>query len=205
MPANPDVKRAIEKAQQDGLAKLGELVREGYLTDHEYRLAQRRIVALCFETLRLYDLARLQFQGYLAQSDRDEHSQDSLNDVAAALLRELELNLFRVLQEAIGNIRSDLPNTRPKEVKPQIREVIVQPSRQEYPAWLKAIGNLCKGLVQYAAVALLLGILFQNPYIAIFVPIALYFFLHDQPGGFLVWGVLPSLIAFVVWVILLVF
>jgi hypothetical protein len=204
MPDRKEIHKQIERAQTDGLAKLGELVREGYLTDQEYRLAQRRIVALCFESLRLYDLARLQFQGYLAQSGRDEHSQDSLNDVAAALLRELELNLFRVLQEAIGNIRSDLPNTRPKEVKPQIREVIVQPSRQEYPAWLKDIGNLCKGLVQYAAVALLLGILFQNPYIAIFVPIALYFFLHDQPGGFIVWGIIPALVAFVVWIFLLV-
>jgi hypothetical protein len=28
--------------------------------------------------------------------------------------------------------------------------------------------------------------------------------LHDQPGGFIVWGIIPSLIAVVVWVILLV-
>jgi hypothetical protein len=206
MPEKRDMQRQIEKAKEDGLAKLGELVREGSLTDQSYRLAQRRIVGLCFETLRLYDQARLQFHAYTYTSNqgRDEHSQASLNDLAAALLRELELNLFRVLQEAIQNICSDLPNTRPRQATPQVRAVIEQSPHQEYPEWLQGIGTLCKGLLQYAGFALLLGMLFGNPYIAIFVPIASYVLLHDQPGGFIVWGIIPSFIAVVVWLILLV-
>jgi hypothetical protein len=133
MPEKRSVQQEIEKVQHDALARLADLVRQGKLADQEYLLCQRRIVGLCLESLRLYAQARLQVQLFVAQSQsgKDAHFDPWLNDRAAVILRELEQNIFHVLQDAIRNARSDLPHSRPREKV--MKEVIV---KEVEPDWL---------------------------------------------------------------------
>jgi hypothetical protein len=195
-PSKTSVVRKIEEAQDEALR----LISSAKLSDARTTLALRRIRQLAVSAFLELDETYRIFAALQQEPGRDSVHQHWANERISSLLMQTERALGEVVSASLRQIAAEAFPPKPKEV---VREVIVTP-RQEYPVWLKGIGTLCKGLVQYAAFATLLGILFGNPYIAIFVPIASYFFLHDQPGGFIVWGIIPSLIAVVIWLFLLI-
>jgi hypothetical protein len=178
MPEKPDVQRQLEKAKEDGLAKLRELQREGLLTDALYLAASQRVVSLTLRSLVLLNEAYSQVQGYVTQDGRSEHQAAWLTDKAAALVRELELNVFRVLQEAIQNIRADLPHTKQKVVKeviyvppPPLGQVLLRFSKKHQDV-LAFLGCLLLGYLSY--------LVFDNTiWVGLLVPVICFFASRD--------------------------
>jgi hypothetical protein len=178
MPEKRDMQRQIEKAKEDGLAKLRELQREGYLTDALYLAAAQRVVSLVLKILLLVDEAYVQVDEYVKRGGQSEHHQASLQDYAAFLLRECQQGISRIVQEAIQNIRSDLPHTRPKVV----REVIVQPAPtlgqvlqgflRENKGILFFLGLCVLGLFSYVVFGI---------WVAVVVPIVWWVFFRQVP------------------------
>jgi hypothetical protein len=197
----PPARSAVVKKIEDAQAEALRLIQEAKLSDARASLAMRRIRQLAVSVFLELDECYRTFQALSQEPGRDSVHQQWENERISSIMMQTERAMGEVVSASLRQIAAEAFPPKPKEV---VREVIVTPPSREYPAWLKGIGTLCKGLLQYAGFALLLGILFGNPFIAIFVPRASYVLLHDQPGGFIVWGIIPSLIALVVWVILLI-
>jgi hypothetical protein len=124
MPDRKEMQKQLERAQQDGLARLRELHRQGQLTDQEYLLAAQRLTFLVMKILLLLDEAYLQVAEYVQRGGQSEHHQALLADRAAYLLRSFDHGIADILTAAISQVKADLPNTRPREKV--VREVIVK-------------------------------------------------------------------------------
>jgi hypothetical protein len=120
---------AIAQVRKDAISTLI----AANLPEHQYLLAEQRIVAICLASLRLLDEAWLAFHSYVDQPGRTPEQQAFIAETAGYLLiQQVQRQVAEMVSEAIRGVRKEAAAPPKEPVREQVIEVVEVP-----PAWWK--------------------------------------------------------------------
>jgi hypothetical protein len=118
---------AIEQVRKDAISTLI----ASQLPEHQYLLAEQRIVAICLASLRLLDEAWLAFHSYVNQPGRTPEHQAFIAETAGYLLvQQVQRQVAEIVSEAIRGVRKDAAAPPKEPVRERVIETVEVP-----PAW----------------------------------------------------------------------
>jgi hypothetical protein len=150
MPDRRQIHDAIAQVQRDARSQLI----AAKLPEHQYLLAEQRIVAICLASLRLLDEAWLAFHNYVKQPGRSPEHQAFIAETAGYfLIQQVQRQVEEIVSEVIRGVRKEAA-TPPKEpVRDRVIETVEVP-----PAWWKWLTSHAP-LVWIAGIIVLLFLL----------------------------------------------
>jgi hypothetical protein len=124
MPDQRQMQDAIEQVRKDAIRTLI----AAHLPEHQYLLAEQRIVAICLTSLRLLDDAWLAFHSYVNQPGRSPEHQAFIEETAGYfLIQQVQRQVSEIVSEAIRQVRKEAA-TPPKEpVRDRVIETVEVP------------------------------------------------------------------------------
>ena len=129
MPDRRHMQDAIEQVRKDAISTLI----ASQLPEHQYLLAEQRIVAICLASLRLLDEAWLAFHSYVNQPGRTPEHQAFITEIAGHLLiQQVQQQVAEIVSEAIRGVRKEASNPPKEPVREQVIQLVEVP-----PAWWK--------------------------------------------------------------------